>query len=214
MHRFQAINISIGYKDKTLFNNLNFELKTGLLISLLGSNGIGKSTLLKTISRLISLKKGELLLDDQNIFNLSNAQFSQQVSMVLTDKEVNKDLRVFELVRLGRQPYTNWLDTVTPQDEQLITKAMEDCGIIDLKDRKISQLSDGQLQLVFIARAVVQDTPFIFLDEPSTHLDLYHKVHLFKLLKKLCSEHNKCILFSTHDLDLALQLSDEIMLLK
>jgi len=214
MHRFQAINISIGYKDKTLFNNLNFELKTGLLISLLGSNGIGKSTLLKTISRLISLKKGELLLDNQNIFNLSNAQFSQQVSMVLTDKEVNKDLRVFELVRLGRQPYTNWLDTVTPQDEQLITKAMEDCGIIDLKDRKISQLSDGQLQLVFIARAVVQDTPFIFLDEPSTHLDLYHKVHLFKLLKKLCSEHNKCILFSTHDLDLALQLSDEIMLLK
>ncbi len=214
MHHFQAKNISIGYKDKPLFSNLNFELRTGVLTSLLGSNGIGKSTLLKTISRLIPLQKGELLLNGQSIFDLSNAQFSQQISMVLTNKEVHRDLKVFELVKLGRQPYTNWLDTATPQDEQLIMQAMEDCGITDMKDRKISQLSDGQLQRVFIARAVVQDTPFIFLDEPSTHLDLYHKVHLFKLLKKLCKKQNKCILFSTHDLDLALQLSDEIMLLK
>lgn len=214
MYLFQAKNITIGYKDDPLFNNLNFELKTGVLTSLLGSNGIGKSTLLKTISRLIPLKKGEIFLDGKSIFNLSNAQFSQQISMVLTDKEINKNLNVYELVKLGRQPYTNWLDTLTQQDEFVIEQAMVDCGVYDLKDRKIIQLSDGQLQRVFIARAVVQDTPFIFLDEPSTHLDLYHKVHLFKLLKKLTKEQNKCILFSTHDLDLALQLSDEIMLLK
>ncbi|MBA5791653.1 ABC transporter ATP-binding protein [Flavobacterium sp. xlx-214] len=214
MNVFKAENVTIGYKEKTLFSHLNFELRTGVLTSLLGSNGIGKSTLLKTISRLIDLKEGVLSIDNQPINNLSTVDFSHWVSMVLTTKDTNKDLTVYELVKLGRQPYTNWLDQLSQEDELLIEQTLLDCEILDLKDRKIAQLSDGQVQRTFIARAVVQDTPFIFLDEPSTHLDLYHKVHLFKLLKKLCVQKNKCILFSTHDLDLALQLSDEIMLLK
>lgn len=211
---FRTENLSIGYKDKMLFDNLNFEIKTGILTSLLGSNGIGKSTLLKTISGLLDKKSGSVFIDDKNIDAFSIAEFAKLVSVVLTHENVNKDLTVYELVKLGRQPYTNWLDKLTEADENLINATLEDCEIISLKDRKLSQLSDGQLQRTFIARAVVQDTPFIFLDEPSTHLDLYHKVNLFKLLKKLCVVNNKCILFSTHDLDLALQLSDEIMLLK
>lgn len=211
---FRTENLSIGYKDKMLFNNLNFEIKTGILTSLLGSNGIGKSTLLKTISGLLDKKSGAVFIDDKNIDAFSIAEFAKLVSVVLTHENVNKDLTVYELVKLGRQPYTNWLDKLTEADEILINNTLEDCEISSLIDRKLSQLSDGQLQRTFIARAVVQDTPFIFLDEPSTHLDLYHKVKLFKLLKKLCVVNNKCILFSTHDLDLALQLSDEIMLLK
>ncbi len=211
---FRTENLSIGYKDKILFGDLNFEIKTGILTSLLRSNGIGKSTLLKTISGLLDKKSGAVFIDDKNIDAFSIAEFAKLVSVVLTHENVNKDLTVYELVKLGRQPYTNWLDKITEADENLINATLEDCEIISLKDRKLSQLSDGQLQRTFIARAVVQDTPFIFLDEPSTHLDLYHKVKLFKLLKKLCVVNNKCILFSTHDLDLALQLSDEIMLLK
>lgn len=214
MNVFKAQDLAIGYKDKTLSSNLNFELRTGILTSLLGSNGIGKSTLLKSISGLLDKKSGQLFVDDKNTDALSFAEFAKIISVVLTNENVNKELTVYELVKLGRQPYTNWLDQLTPQDEILIDKTLIDCEITDLKERKLSQLSDGQLQRTFIARAVVQDTPFIFLDEPSTHLDLYHKVRLFKLLKKLCIENNKCILFSTHDLDLALQLSDEIMLLK
>jgi len=211
---FRTENLSIGYKDKMLFDNLNFEIKTGILTSLLGSNGIGKSTLLKTISGLLDKKSGAVFIDDKNIDTFSIAEFAKMVSVVLTHENVNKDLTVYELVKLGRQPYTNWLDKLTEDDEILINNTLEDCEISSLTDRKLSQLSDGQLQRTFIARAVVQDTPFIFLDEPSTHLDLYHKVKLFKLLKKLCTVNNKCILFSTHDLDLALQLSDDIMLLK
>lgn len=211
---FRTENLSIGFKDKMLFSNLNFEIKTGILTSLLGSNGIGKSTLLKTISGLLDKKTGAIFIDDKNIDSFSIADFSKMVSVVLTHESVNKDLTVYELVKLGRQPYTNWLDKLTEADENLINDTLQDCEISNLKDRKLSQLSDGQLQRTFIARAVVQDTPFIFLDEPSTHLDLYHKVKLFKLLKKLCVVNHKCILFSTHDLDLALQLSDEIMLLK
>ena len=211
---FKVEDLSIGYKDKTLFSNLNFEIKTGILTSLLGSNGIGKSTLLKTISGLLDEKSGTVFIDDKNIDAFSIAEFAKMVSVVLTHENVNKDLTVYELVKLGRQPYTNWLDKLTEADENLINATLIDCEISNLKDRKLSQLSDGQLQRTFIARAVVQDTPFIFLDEPSTHLDLYHKVKLFKLLKKLCIDKKKCILFSTHDLDLALQLSDDIMLLK
>lgn len=211
---FKVEDLSIGYKDKTLFSNLNFEIKIGILTSLLGSNGIGKSTLLKTISGLLDKKSGSIFVDDKNIDTFSIAEFAKMVSVVLTHENVNKDLTVYELVKLGRQPYTNWLDKLTEADESLINATLQDCEIINLKDRKLSQLSDGQLQRTFIARAVVQDTPFIFLDEPSTHLDLYHKVKLFKLLKKLCIDKKKCILFSTHDLDLALQLSDDIMLLK
>lgn len=214
MNVFKAENVSIGYSNKILFKDLNFEIKTGVLTSLLGSNGIGKSTLLKTISRLLQPVSGSLFIDQQPINQLIQVDFSKLVSVVLTNENVNKELTVHELVKLGRQPYTNWLDQLTAEDAAFIEQTLIACEIADLAQRKLSQLSDGQLQRSLIARAVVQDTPFIFLDEPSTHLDLYHKVRLFKLLKNLCEEHNKCILFSTHDLDLALQLSHEIMLLK
>ena len=214
MNVFKAENVSIGYSNKILFKDLNFEIKTGVLTSLLGSNGIGKSTLLKTLSRLLQPISGSLFIDQQPINQLTQVHFSKLVSVVLTNENVNKELTVYELVKLGRQPYTNWLDQLTAEDAAFIEQTLVACEIADLAQRKLSQLSDGQLQRSLIARAVVQDTPFIFLDEPSTHLDLYHKVRLFKLLKNLCEEHNKCILFSTHDLDLALQLSHEIMLLK
>lgn len=214
MSIFKAVDLTIGYKSKTLFSNLNFELQTGILTSLLGSNGTGKSTLLKTIAGLLDKKSGTLYINNDNVDGITTSNFSKLVSIVLTNEYVNKELTVYELVKLGRQPYTNWLDKLTNEDEVLIKKTLNDCEITDLQNQKLYQLSDGQLQRSFIARAVVQNTPFIFLDEPSTHLDLYHKVQLFKLLKKLCTENKKCILFSTHDLDLALQLSDKIMLLK
>lgn len=214
MNVFKVENLAIGYKNKILFKDLNFEIKTGVLTSLLGSNGIGKSTLIKTISGLLMPTAGTISIDKNHINYLSPTQFSKLVSVVLTSENINKELTVYELVKLGRQPYTNWLDQLDFKDETFINETLNACEITTLKNSKLSQLSDGQLQRSLIARAVVQDTPFIFLDEPSTHLDLYHKVRLFKLLKNLCVEQNKCILFSTHDLDLALQISQEIMLLK
>src|SRR5690554_5622365 len=136
MHHFQAKNISIGYKDKPLFSNLNFEIKTGVLTSLLGSNGIGKSTLLKTISGLLEKKSGAVFINSKNIDAFSIADFAKTVSVVLTHENVNKELTVYELVKLGRQPYTNWLDKLTETDENLINSTLNDCEIISLKDRK------------------------------------------------------------------------------
>lgn len=214
MSFFKAENLSIGYKNTALLSSINFELKPGILTCLLGSNGIGKSTLLRTISKLQPAVIGAATIDGVSIDAIIPQNYSKLVSMVLTHTDVNKDLTVLELVQLGRQPYTNWMDVLTTEDQQLIQETLIACDLVTLQHRKITQLSDGQLQRTFIARAVVQDTPFIFLDEPSTHLDLFHKVHLYKLLKDLCVTKNKSILFSTHDLDLALQLSDEIMLIK
>lgn len=216
-HIIVTSNLSIGYKIKketvVIAQNLNLELNRGKLISLIGANGIGKSTLLRTITGIQKPISGNVLLNNKNIADYTSSQLAQQLSLVLTESLPPSNLTVFELVALGRQPYTNWIGTLTDEDELKINEAIELTQISHLADKKHYEISDGQLQKVLIARALAQDTPLIILDEPTTHLDLLHKVSLFKLLKKLTSETQKCILFSTHDIDLAIQLSDEIIVM-
>jgi iron complex transport system ATP-binding protein len=133
--------------------------------------------------------------------------------LVLTENLPPSNLTVYELVALGRQPYTNWIGKLSPIDLVKIDDAIAQTQIGHLISKKHFEISDGQLQIVLIARALAQDTPLIILDEPTTHLDLLHKVSLFKLLKKLTQETQKCILFSTHDIDMAIQMSDEMIVM-
>lgn len=216
-HIIRTSNLSIGYKTKkgiiVIAENLNLELNAGKLISLVGANGIGKSTLLRTITGIQKPISGNVFLNDKNITDYTSLQLAQQLSLVLTESLPPSNLTVFELVALGRQPYTNWIGMLTDEDILKINAAIELTQISHLKTKKHYEISDGQLQKVLIARALAQDTPLIILDEPTTHLDLLHKISLFKLLKKLTSETKKCILFSTHDIDLAIQLSDEIIVM-
>jgi len=213
----QTKNLSIGYHSKkaqnSIASNINLSLEKGKLIALIGANGIGKSTLLRTITGIQKPISGTVLLHKKSILEYNSMQMAQQLSIVLTEKLPPSNLTVFELVALGRQPYTNWVGTLTPTDLAKINEALELTQIDHLASKKHFEISDGQLQKVLIARAIAQDTPLIVLDEPTTHLDLLHKVSLFKLLKKLASETQKCILFSTHDIDLAIQLSDEIIVM-
>lgn len=213
----QAENISIGYsqkkKQKVVAENISISLEKGKLISLIGANGIGKSTLLRTITGIQKPICGDVILNDKKIVDYTSLQLAQQLSLVLTESLPPSNLTVFELVALGRQPYTNWIGSLTDEDIYKINQAIELTQINHLADKKHYEISDGQLQKVLIARALAQDTPLIILDEPTTHLDLLHKISLFKLLKKLTSETQKCILFSTHDIDLAIQLSDEIIIM-
>ena len=209
----QAHKISTGYPKKTVSENLSFQLHSGKLITLIGSNGVGKSTLIRSITGIIPVLKGEVLLNNQKISAYNAARLAQQISVVLTDKLPPSNLSVYELVALGRQPYTNWLGNLSAADIEKIDWAIASTEIDDLKHKKHYELSDGQLQKVLIARALAQDTPLIVLDEPTTHLDLVHKVSVFKLLKKLAHRTQKCILISTHDMDLSLQMSDEIIVL-
>ena len=210
-------DVSIGYQSKNDTNiigsNINLSLKTGKLIALVGQNGIGKSTLLRTLAAIQKPLLGNILLNNKNINDYSNLELSQNLSLVLTEKLPPSNLTVFEIIALGRQPYTNWIGKLSDEDLLKINKAIKITNIEHLIHKKHYEISDGQLQIVLIARALAQDTPLIILDEPTTHLDLLHKATLLKLLKKLSSEANKCILFSTHDIDLAIQLADEIIVI-
>jgi iron complex transport system ATP-binding protein len=210
-------NLSIGYTTKkeniVIAKNLNLNLEAGKLIALIGENGIGKSTLLRTLSGIQKPLNGSVYLNDRNIKEFSQVDLAQNLSLVLTEKLPPSNLTVFELIALGRQPYTNWIGKLTKDDLEKIKEAIALTQIEHLSDKKYYEISDGQFQNVLVARALAQDTPLIILDEPSTHLDLFHKVSLFKLLKKLAAESNKCVLFSTHDIDLAIQLSDEMIVM-
>ncbi|KDN56096.1 ABC transporter ATP-binding protein [Flavobacterium seoulense] len=213
----EARNISIGYthkKTQTLVaSNIDLTLEKGKLIALVGANGIGKSTLLRTITGIQKTISGTVFLSEKSIHEMNALALAKNLSVVLTEKLPPSNLTVFELVALGRQPYTNWIGTLSDEDVEKVNYALALTQIEHLASKKHYEISDGQLQKVLVARALAQDTPLIILDEPTTHLDLLHKVALFKLLKKLTQETQKCILFSTHDIDMAIQLSDEMIIM-
>ncbi len=210
-------SLAIGYHQKSkllcVADNLNLKLESGKLISLVGANGIGKSTLLRTLSGVQKPISGSVLIQNQDLRKQNPLQMAKQMALVLTEKIPAGNLNVFELVALGRQPYTNWLGQLSETDLQTIQEAIRLTKIEHLITKKQHEISDGQLQKVLIARALAQDTPIIILDEPTTHLDINHKVAVFRLLKNLADTTNKCIFFSTHDIDLAIQLSDEMVVM-
>lgn len=210
-------NLSIGYKTKkkeiVVGSNINFELQKGQLIGLVGANGIGKSTLLRTLIKVQQSLSGTIFLDGKDLKQTTNTELAKQLSIVLTEQLTSKNLSVYELVALGRHPYTNWIGTLSDEDTIKINEAIDLVNISKLKDKKCFELSDGQLQKVMIARALAQDTDIIVLDEPTTHLDMCHKAYVLKLLQRLTKETGKTILFSSHEIDLAIQLCDTMIVM-
>lgn len=209
--------LSIGYASKkartVVASNINIELHKGKLVGLVGGNGIGKSTLLRTITNIQDALSGEIFINDKPIKKYPALDLAKVLSLVLTEQMMSKNLSVFELVALGRQPYTNWVGNLSENDITVINNALTQTNILDLKHKRCYELSDGQLQKVMIARALAQDTYLIILDEPTTHLDMYHKAYILKLLQKLAKETNKTILFSSHEIDLAIQLCDTLIVM-
>lgn len=214
MNILNVDSLEIGYNKNTIGKPFTFSLENGKLYTLIGKNGTGKSTLIKTLSRLIEPLKGSIVMNNQSLYKLSNEAFSKLISFVFTNQPIDKNLTIHELISLGRHPYTNWMHSLSSYDLDIINEAITITDLIHLQNKKLNQVSDGQLQRALIARALAQNTPIILLDEPSSHLDLFHKVQLFKMLRNLCDKKNKCILFSCHDLDLAMQLSDKMLVIK
>jgi len=210
-------HLSIGYKSKKtetiVSSNINIELKHGQLIGLVGANGVGKSTLLKSLTNVLPILSGTAVLNKKPLDRYTNLELAKTMSVVLTEAIASKNLSVFELIALGRQPYTNWVGNLSAEDFAIINAAIEKTTLTDLKNKKCFELSDGQLQKVMIARALAQDTALIILDEPTTHLDMYHKAYILKLLQNLVKDTGKTILFSSHEIDLAIQLCDTMIVM-
>jgi len=210
-------DLCIGYSSKKEYNeiskNINVSLKKGQFIALVGRNGIGKSTLLRTLSKMQPRLNGDIFLNDKGIDTFSRNDLAKIISLVLTEKIPASNLSVYELIALGRQPYTNWIGKLLKEDLIQIEEAIEQSHLGELVHQRCDKLSDGQLQRVMICRALAQDTGLIILDEPTAHLDVQHKIETFRLLKKIAHELNKSILISTHEIQLATQMSDELWLM-
>lgn len=206
-------DLAIGYVSGIIANNINFDLYKGELCAIVGVNGIGKSTLLRTLGKVQPKSSGTIKIHNVAIEKYTPLQLAEQLSVVLTEPIASKNLNVLELISLGRLPYTNWLGTLKQKDKTHIQNCIQQVDLDKLVYKQCHELSDGQLQRVLIARAMAQDTPLILLDEPTTHLDLYHRVQILKLLKELAKTHHKTILFTTHEIDLAIQMSDKILIL-
>lgn len=211
-----ATGLSIGYtqrgKETLIAGPLDLALYAGSMVCLLGPNGAGKSTLMRTLSGLQPALGGNVLLDGRSLHQMQALQMARTLSVVLSDKTDTGNLTVREVVALGRTPYTNWLGMLSDQDERIIHDAMDDTGVLSFADRKIHRLSDGERQRVMLARALAQDTPVIFLDEPTAHLDLTGRIELMHLLRHLAHQNGKAVLLTTHDLDLALHSADKLWL--
>lgn len=214
---FKAIDLTIGYPKKngfiTVQKSINFDIDQGSFIAILGKNGIGKSTLLKTLISEIKPINGGITLFGKEVENYTFKELSSLISVVLTEAIPLNQLTVYELVALGRQPYTNWIDSLTEGDRSSIENALKVTETDSFADKKVYELSDGMKQRVLIARALAQDTPIMILDEPTVHLDLYHTVAIFELLKTLVSQFNKTVIISSHQLNLALKFASSFIVM-
>lgn len=204
--------LHIGYNNKVIIPDINIESANNQLIAVIGRNGKGKSTLLKTLSGLTPPISGSFKFNDLDIFKLTEKERAKVLSIVNTTQTSIGNIKVFDYIAFGRFPYTNWLGINKNSDNTAIDNAIRLCKIKELSERNYDELSDGEKQKVNIARAIAQNTPLIILDEPTAHLDLINKVEILKLLKDLVVNQQKTIIISTHQIEYALQICNELWL--
>lgn len=214
---YQLTNLTIGYRHgndtKVVAKGINATLDGGRLTCLIGPNGAGKSTLLRTLAAFQPRLEGSIAINGKDISQYSRHRLARLIGVVLTGKVDVQNLTVAEMVALGRNPYTGFFGTLGDDDRQIVNKSMQQAGITGLKDHMVGTLSDGERQKVMIAKALAQQTPVIFLDEPTAFLDYPSKVATMQLLTQLAKDTGKTIFMSTHDMELALQMAGKLWLM-
>ena len=209
---------SLKGREEVVQSNLTFSLQQGEMVCMLGPNGCGKSTLLRTLAGLQPAIEGEFRIQNSDV----RTQKSKEVALVLTERLSMDNTTVHDVVAMGRYPYTSFLGGLTDEDERIIAESLEKVGFqnsdVRSQNSEVAKTffnahSDGEKQRILIAKALAQQTPIILLDEPTAHLDLPHRILVLRLLRQLAHEQGKTVLISTHELDLALALSDRILLM-
>ena len=209
--------LSIGYRRKnnvkTVAENMTATIRQAELTCLLGANGVGKSTLLRTLAAFQPKLGGRIIVDGKDIDGYTPRALSRLIGVVLTEKPDVSNMTAWEMAALGRSPYTGFWGNSTEEDRRVVDEAMAVVGIGALAGRLVETLSDGERQKVMIAKALAQQTPVVYLDEPTAFLDFPSKVEVMMLLKRIAREQRKTVFLSTHDLELALQVADRLWLL-
>ena len=207
----QIKNLSVGYdKSNPILQNIAFTLEKGL-IGIIGKNGVGKSTFLKTISGLTKPISGNIYINNKNIFELPIEERAKLISIVLTEKNLDPYFSVFELVLSGRSPHTGFYGLPSNKDILIAERYLNKCGIEHLRNKKINEISDGEKQKCMIARALTQETAIILLDEPTSFLDFSARYQVMELLSKIAEEEEKIILFSSHDLEIVFKATQKCL---
>lgn len=209
----QLHSLTLGYGDRVLFEGADIGFGWGEFTALIGRNGTGKSTLLRTIAALAKPMAGYISINGRRLEDMTRHEIASQISFVSTDEVRVANLKVADVVALGRTPYTNWVGSLTDVDKAKVAESLALVGMSSFAHKSIDTLSDGERQRVMIARALAQDTPIILLDEPTAFLDLPNKYEICLLLSELAHKQGKCIIFSTHDLSIALELCDTIAMI-
>ncbi len=206
-------NLSIGYDGKVIVSGVTLSLAPGTMACLLGNNGTGKSTLLKTIAGFLHPISGNMSYGDRPLSDLSPREMATTIGVVLTGRTEGQMLTVEDMVSLGRSPYTGFFGRLTDDDRRVVDHCMQMIGISNLRHQPLSSLSDGEYQKAVIAKALAQQTPIILMDEPTAFLDFRSKVELMEMSLRLAHDEGKTILMTTHDVNLALKIADNILLM-
>lgn len=206
--------LKIGYEDKIIVDDLNLRVKEGQITTIIGPNGCGKSTILKTLARIHKAKAGYVYLDGEMIHKIPTKKIAQRMAVLPQSPDAPNGLTIFDLVSYGRSPHQKGFGRLREKDKEVINWALEVTGLTELKDQEVDTLSGGQRQRAWIAMAIAQETNLLLLDEPTTYLDMAHQLEVLKLLKKLNEEENRTIVMVIHDLNHAARFSDHMVAMR
>ncbi|MBD0383025.1 ABC transporter ATP-binding protein [Paenibacillus sedimenti] len=212
--RLWTQQLDIAYEDRLIVENLNVSIPSGQITALVGSNGSGKSTILKTLARILKPKNGSVLLDGESIHKKSTKEVAKQLAILPQNPIAPEGLTVTELVGYGRYPHQKGFGSLTEEDRRIIRDVIEVTGMSDFADRPVDQLSGGQRQRAWIAMALAQQTDIVLLDEPTTFLDMAHQLEVLKLLEKLKEQEGRTIIMVVHDLNHATRYAQHVVAIK
>ena len=207
-------NLTIGYNRKPLIKDINITVKRGEIVTLIGPNGAGKSTLLKSLSRQLDPIEGSVYLDDKKLSEMSGSDLSKKVAILFTDRIKGEMMNCYDVVATGRYPYTGYFGVLGDKDREVIENTMKLVKVEDLCDRDFKKISDGQRQRIMLARALCQEPEIVLLDEPTSFLDIRHKLEFLSILEKMKEDKKLTVIMSVHELDIAQKISDRILCLK
>ena len=208
---FRTADLSVGYNGKTLIRDITVSLRAGEIMTLIGPNGSGKSTILKSITRHLAAIRGDSFIADASVGAMSYKELSRKLAVVLTERIKGELLTCWDVVSTGRYPYTNTLGLLSPADREKVAAALESVHAADLADRDFTAISDGQRQRILLARAICQEPEIIVLDEPTSFLDIRHKLELLSILRSMAKEKGITVIMSLHEIDQAQKISDKIL---